>query len=58
MALKLTNLYKSFGSIRVLEDINIISNKKECIAIIGPNGAGKSTLFKVISGIVKQDTVM
>jgi len=55
MALKLTNLYKSFGSIRVLEDINIISNKKECIAIIGPNGAGKSTLFKVISGIVKQD---
>ena len=55
MTLRLTNLYKSFGSTPVLEDINIISDKKECLAIIGPNGAGKSTLFKVISGIVKQD---
>ena len=55
MILKLSNIYKSFGSTLVLEDINIISKKKECLAIIGPNGAGKSTLFKVISGIIKQD---
>ena len=55
MLLKLSNIYKSFGSTLVLEDINISSEKKECLAIIGPNGAGKSTLFKVISGIIKQD---
>ncbi|MBH87690.1 MAG: ABC transporter ATP-binding protein [Pelagibacterales bacterium] len=55
MILKLSNINKSFGSTIVLEDINITSEKKECLAIIGPNGAGKSTLFKVISGIIKQD---
>jgi branched-chain amino acid transport system ATP-binding protein len=55
MKLKLTNINKAFGSTQVLENINILSEKQECIGIIGPNGAGKSTLFKIISGIIKQD---
>ena len=55
MQLKLKNISKTYGSTKVLDNINILLNKKECIGIIGPNGAGKSTLFKVISGIIKQD---
>jgi len=55
MKLKLKNISKTYGSTKVLDNINILLNKKECIGIIGPNGAGKSTLFKVISGIIKQD---
>ena len=55
MKLKLKNINKTYGSTKVLDNINILLNKKECIGIIGPNGAGKSTLFKVISGIIKQD---
>jgi ABC-type branched-subunit amino acid transport system ATPase component len=56
MLLSLNNINKSFGAIKVLNNVNIISERKECIGIIGPNGAGKSTLFKVISGNLKQDT--
>ena len=55
MKLEINNISKSYGSVNVLENINILSDKKECIGIIGPNGAGKSTLFKIISGIIKQD---
>lgn len=56
MSLSIQNINKRYGAIKVLNNINIESNKKECIGIIGPNGAGKSTLFKVISGNLKQDT--
>ena len=55
MSLSLNNIDKSYGSIKVLNNINIQSHGKECLGIIGPNGAGKSTLFKVISGNLKQD---
>ena len=55
MRLEINNISKSYGSVNVLENINILSDKKECIGIIGPNGAGKSTLFKIISGLIKQD---
>jgi len=56
VSLYIKNIKKSFGAITVLDDVNIESNKMECIGIIGPNGAGKSTLFKIISGNLKQDT--
>ena len=56
MSLTLNNINKSFGNVKVLNNVSIKSIKKECLGIIGPNGAGKSTLFKVISGNLKQDT--
>ena len=56
MSLSLNNINKTFGSVKVLNNVSINSIKKECLGIIGPNGAGKSTLFKVISGNLKQDT--
>ena len=49
MKLELKNINKTYGSTKVLENINFQLNKKECVGIIGPNGAGKSTLFKVVS---------
>lgn len=55
MIFNIENISKSYGVTKVLDNINIKSNKKECIGVIGPNGAGKSTLFKVITGITKPD---
>ena len=55
MSLSIKNIKKSYGAITVLNNVNIESDKMECIGIIGPNGAGKSTLFKIISGNLKQD---
>lgn len=47
--IKITNLYKSFGELEVLKDINLEVKKGEVIAIIGPSGTGKSTLLRCIN---------
>ena len=52
MKLELKNINKTYGSTKVLENINFQLNKKECVGIIGPNGAGKSTLLKLFLGLL------
>ena len=49
--LKLQNIYKNFGNVKVLKDVNVKINKGEVVALIGDNGAGKSTLIKIITGV-------
>ena len=49
--LQLRHIYKNFGNVKVLKDVNIKINKGEVVALIGDNGAGKSTLIKVLSGV-------
>jgi Cu-processing system ATP-binding protein len=46
------NIYKKFGKLEVLNDVNLTFNKGECIALIGPNGCGKTTLIKSVLGMV------
>lgn len=46
------NLSKSYGSKKVLKDINLDIHKGEIIGYIGPNGAGKSTTVKIMLGLV------
>lgn len=50
--IEISNLYKNFGKLEVLNNINLSFNKGECIALIGPNGCGKTTLIKSILGMV------
>ena len=45
-------IYKKFGKLEVLNNINLSFKKGECIALIGPNGCGKTTLIKSILGMV------
>lgn len=54
--LEISELNKSFGAIRVSNDINISIDGGQCHAVIGPNGAGKTTLIHQISGILKSDS--
>ena len=55
------NLSKSFGSNKVLKNINITFEKGKVYGIVGENGSGKTTLFNCISelenfeGIIKDD---
>ena len=46
---KVENVYKSFGSLEVLKDINLEVNKGEVVCIIGPSGSGKSTLLRCLN---------
>lgn len=47
------HLSKSFGSKRVLKDINLDIFQGEIIGYIGPNGAGKSTTVKIMLGLLE-----
>jgi branched-chain amino acid transport system permease protein len=47
--LKVTGLARSFGSLSVLENINLEIHPGELVSIVGPNGAGKTTLIRCLS---------
>ncbi|OGM11436.1 hypothetical protein A2Z22_00965 [Candidatus Woesebacteria bacterium RBG_16_34_12] len=49
------NISKSFGSLRVLKDLNFSIVRKERVAFIGPNGSGKSTFIKILVGEILPD---
>jgi branched-chain amino acid transport system ATP-binding protein len=53
--LSLENVSKSFGSLKVTQDISLTLQKGEALGVLGPNGAGKTTLFNLISGDVLPD---
>jgi multiple sugar transport system ATP-binding protein len=49
--LKITNLYKRYGNIEILKDVNLDIKSGEFIVFVGPSGCGKSTLLRTISGL-------
>jgi len=54
--IELLTLSKSYGSNKVLNNINFSIERGEKIAFVGPNGAGKSTLAKIIAGKINFDS--
>ncbi len=53
--IEIKNLNKKFGKHQVLNDVSVLTNKGECIALVGPNGCGKTTLIKAFLGMVVPD---
>ena len=49
--LDLNHVYKSFGAVSVLRDINLAIADKEFVVFVGPSGCGKSTLLRIIAGL-------
>jgi len=47
--LEIFGVSKSFGSLKVLEDITLSIVDGELVSLVGPNGAGKTTLMRCIS---------
>lgn len=54
-AIRITHLYKSFGSNKVLNDFNFFLRKGEIVAVLGKSGSGKSVFIKCIIGLLKPD---
>ena len=53
--LRIENLAKNFGGLRVTDDVTLDVLPGELHAVIGPNGAGKTTLINQISGLLAPD---
>jgi branched-chain amino acid transport system ATP-binding protein len=53
--LRIQNLAKNFGGLRVTDDVTLDVLPGELHAVIGPNGAGKTTLINQISGLLAPD---
>lgn len=52
--LKVTNLSKSYGEKKVVDDVSFEIQKGKVTSFIGPNGAGKSTVLSIISRLLKR----
>ncbi|MBS4162739.1 putative ABC transporter ATP-binding protein YkpA [Candidatus Protochlamydia amoebophila] len=53
--LKAKNLYKTYGSKKVLQNVSFEIERGDRLAIIGPNGVGKSTLLEILTDHVQPD---
>ena len=51
--IRVEHLAKSFGELRVLEDVNLTVEPGEVVVIIGPSGAGKSTFLRSLNRLEK-----
>ncbi len=53
--IKLKHVYKSFGDLEVLRDVNLEVKEGEKLVIIGPSGSGKSTFLRCLNLLEKPD---
>ena len=54
--LRAEQISKSYGSRKIIEDINIHLEKGELVSLLGLSGSGKTTLFQVLSGLSRPDS--
>lgn len=53
--IKLRNITKSFGPLKVLKGIDLDISKGEIVSIVGPSGAGKTTLLQIMGTLDRPD---
>ncbi len=54
--LELKNINKSFGKLRVLNDVSMAVVQGKVVAIIGPSGSGKTTLLRCVNALESIDS--
>jgi ABC-type branched-subunit amino acid transport system ATPase component len=53
--LELHGVSKSFGGLRVIQNLDLTVEEGEIVSLIGPNGAGKTTVFNLVTGVYSPD---
>ncbi|MCW3475309.1 amino acid ABC transporter ATP-binding protein [Rhodovastum sp. RN2-1] len=54
--IEMRGVSKSFGTLRVLDGIDLTVDRSEVVCLIGPSGSGKSTLLRCINFLESYDT--
>jgi len=55
-ALAIRGLYKSYGDVRAVSDLDLTVPTGECFGLLGPNGAGKTTTIEICEGLLESDS--
>ena len=54
-AIQITNVEKSYKSLKALGGVSLAIEEGEFFGLLGPNGAGKTTLISIIAGLIRPD---
>ena len=54
--IQVSNVTKTFGSFKALDELSMQVKKGSIYGLVGPNGAGKSTILRHITGIYRPDS--
>jgi len=55
MVLELHGIHKAYGDNVVFDNVNLLVERGDRVALVAPNGAGKSTLMRILSGVEAPD---
>jgi branched-chain amino acid transport system ATP-binding protein len=53
--LELDGLSKSYGALKVIDDLEVRLDGGEALGVVGPNGAGKTTMLHLVAGQLHPD---
>ena len=54
-ALSVTGIGKTFKSLKAVDNVNLVLEHGETLALVGQSGSGKTTLAKMLAGILEPD---
>ncbi len=55
VSLRLKAIHKHYGSLHVLDGIDIEVRQQEILTVLGPSGSGKTTLLRIVNGLISYD---
>jgi ABC-type nitrate/sulfonate/bicarbonate transport system ATPase subunit len=55
---ELSGVSKSFNSLKVIENLNMIVIQNEIISLVGPSGCGKTTALRIIAGLERSEGII